>query len=97
MTLRFTPRAVTDLEAIADFLKVRSPASAARVRDALLPSQQTLARFPNSGRMQTVEGVRKFVASRYAYLVYYTVESGSRDVVILTIQHPARSREFDDD
>ncbi len=96
MKLRFAPRAVKDIESIADYLKVRSPASALRVRDALLASLQTLADFPRSGRTQSVPGVRKFVASRYAYLVYYSIDDVAQDVVILTCQHPSQEREYDD-
>lgn len=96
MTLRFTPRAIAELESIADYLKERSPASAVRVRDAFLSSLLTLVEFPKAGRPQTVDGVRKFVASRYAFLVYYVVNDETGDIEILTIQHPARDREFVD-
>jgi plasmid stabilization system protein ParE len=38
MRLRFTPRAVADLNAIADYLAERNPAAALRVRTAILQS-----------------------------------------------------------
>jgi toxin ParE1/3/4 len=66
------------------------------VRDAILRSLQNLALFPAIGRPRNVEGVRKLVTPKYRYLVYYTIDEGSEDVVILTIQHPARSREYRD-
>ena len=96
MKLRFTPRATQDLISIADYVHEHSPQGALRVRAAILESLQNLVRFPSLGRPQTVEGVRKLVTRRYPYLVYYTVDEEAGEVVILTIQHPAREREHSD-
>jgi toxin ParE1/3/4 len=82
--LRLTPRATRDIAEIAEYLRTRNPAAALAVRDAILRSPQNLALFPAIGR------------PKYRYLVYYTIDEGSEDVVILTIQHPARSREYRD-
>jgi toxin ParE1/3/4 len=96
MKLRFTPRATSDLIAIADHIRARNPAASLRVRDAILRSLDTLMLFPAIGRRQTVEGVRRFVTRQYRYIVYYTVDSMTEEIVILTIQHPARRREYAD-
>lgn len=66
------------------------------MRDAILESLQNLVRFPCLGRPQKVEGVRKLVTRRYPYLVYYTLDEEVGEVVILSIQHPAREREHSD-
>lgn len=97
MKLRFTPRATQDLISIADYVREHSPRGALRVRDAILESLQNLVRFPRLGRPQKVEGVRKLVTRRYPYLVYYTLDEEVGEVVILTIQHPAREREHSDE
>ena len=52
--------------------------------------------FPEIGRQQSVEGVRKFITRRYRYLIYYTVDREAEEIVVLTIQHPARRREYSD-
>ncbi|MDD1528739.1 type II toxin-antitoxin system RelE/ParE family toxin [Bradyrhizobium sp. WBOS7] len=96
MKLKFTPRATHDLVSIADYVREHSPQAALRVRTAILESLQNLVRFPHLGRQQNVEGVRKVVTRRYPYLVYYTVDEAAGEVVILTIQHPARQREYSD-
>ncbi len=96
MKLRFTPRATQDLIGIADYVREHSPQGALRVRAAILKSLQNLVRFPRLGRQQKVEGVRKLVTRRYPYLVYYTVDEAAGEVIILTIQHPARDREHSD-
>jgi plasmid stabilization system protein ParE len=52
--------------------------------------------FPRIGRLQTTEGIRKLVTQRYPYVVYYTVDETEEQIVVLTIQHPAREREHSD-
>jgi toxin ParE1/3/4 len=96
MKLRFTPRATSDLIAIADYLRAQNPAASLAVRDAILASLQTLTLFPEIGRRQTVDGVRKFITRKYRYLVYYAVDRANEEIAILTIQHPARRREYSD-
>jgi plasmid stabilization system protein ParE len=92
--LRFTPRATRDLVEIAEYLHTRSPSAMLAVRDAIPRSLRDLALFPAIGRLQDVEGIRKLVTPRYRYLVYYMIDEGAEEIVILTIQHPARSREY---
>jgi toxin ParE1/3/4 len=97
MKLRFTPRAVRDLTDIADYLHAESPVGAKNVRAAILESLQLLTDAPQLGRPQSVDGVRKLVARRYGYLVYYAVDAAADELAVLTIQHPARERPFTDD
>jgi len=96
MKLRFTPRATQDLIDIADYIRTRNPAASIRVRSAILDSLQNLVLWPEIGRRQTVEGVRKIVTRKYPYLVYYTVDEAVEEVVIITIRHPARRRTYED-
>lgn len=96
MKLRFTPQAIEDLSAIGDFLAARNPQAARRVRAAILESLQHLLLFPRSDRRQRVEGVRKHVTRRYRYLIYYTVDDVGDEIVVVSIMHSAREREFPD-
>ena len=96
MRLRFTRRATQDLADIADHIREQSPAGALRVRAAILDSLRHLTVFPAAGRRQSVEGVRKLVTRRYRYIVYYTIDAAAEEIAVLTIQHPAREREHDD-
>jgi toxin ParE1/3/4 len=96
MKLRFTPRATQDLIGIADYIGARNPAAALRVRAAILESAQNLVLFPEMGRRQNVEGVRKLVTRRYRYLVYYTIDAVAEEIIVITIQHAAREREYED-
>jgi toxin ParE1/3/4 len=67
-----------------------------RVRAAILDSLETLALFPEVGRRQNLEGVRKLTTRKYPYLVYYSLDKEAEEIAILTIQHPARRREYSD-
>jgi plasmid stabilization system protein ParE len=96
MKLRFAPRATQDLAEIADYIRERNPAAALRVRGAILDSLQNLVLFPEVGRRQTVEGVRKLITRKYPYLVYYTFDRQAEETVILSIMHSAREREHED-
>jgi plasmid stabilization system protein ParE len=96
MKLRFTLRATQDLSNIADYIHERNPSAARRVRAAIIESLQTLVLFPRVGRQQTIEPIRKLVTRRYPYLVYYTVDETSEEIVVLTIQHPSRERTHSD-
>jgi plasmid stabilization system protein ParE len=94
MKLRFTSVALADISGIADFIRAENPPSAEKVRASILESLENLARFPNAGRPQSVMGVRKFVAGKYRYLVYYLVDEVEAEIVVLTVQHAARERPF---
>jgi addiction module RelE/StbE family toxin len=96
MKLRFTPRATQDLVNIADYIRERNPNASLRVRSAILESLQDLVLFPEAGRRQKVEGVRKLVTRKYPYLVYYSFDRTADEIVILTIQHHSREREHED-
>jgi toxin ParE1/3/4 len=95
MKLRFTPRATQDLVDIADYIRERNPTASLRVRAAILDSLQNLVMFPEIGRRQTVQDVRKLVTRRYPYLVYYRFDRANDEIVILTILHPSREREYE--
>ena len=96
MKLHFTLQAKQDLDNIADYIRTYAPNAALRVRAAILDSLRVIVRFPRIGRRQNVQGVRKLVTCRYRYLVYYIVDDTSEEIVILTIQRPAREHGYSD-
>jgi len=95
MKLRFTPRATEDRAAIGDYIRSRNPAAAVRVRGGDPRNPAAACAIPSCSA-QTVEGVRKIVTRRYAYIVYYGVDPDSQEIIVNTIQHPAREREYSD-
>ena len=97
MRLRFTPRAARDLTDTAAYLREHSPTAATRVRSEILDALQDLILFPELGRRQQVEDVRKLVTRKYSYLIYYRLDRAADEIVVLTIQHHARNRPYEDD
>jgi toxin ParE1/3/4 len=95
MKLRFTPRALENISAIADYIRFRNPAAGA-VRSAIYESLQDLILFPQVGRLQQTQGVRKFVTPRYAYLIYYIVDDAAGEIIILSVKHSAQKRDHED-
>jgi len=94
---RYTPRAVSDLIEIADYIHKYSSASALKVKDEIQRTIGMLERFPYSGSRTSVEPVRKVVVRRYPYIVYHIVDAERREIVIVTIQHGARNQPFESD
>ena len=93
MKLRFTPRALENISAIADYIRFRNPAAGA-VRSAIYESPQDLILFPQVGRLQQTQDVRKFVTPRYAYLIY-TVDDAAGEIIILSVKHSAQKRDHE--
>jgi plasmid stabilization system protein ParE len=96
MRLRFAPRAIANLIEIADYFHERNPAAGRRVRSDIYAALEDILLFPAAGRLQNVESVRKFVTRTFAYLLYYRIDEGEDEIVVLSIRHPARRREFED-
>jgi plasmid stabilization system protein ParE len=96
MKLRFTPRALENIAHIADYLHARNPSAAQRVRDDIYDGLRNVILFPQVGRPQQTKGVRKLVTRRFAYLIYYTVDSAAAEIIVLSVKHPAQKRAHDD-
>ena len=96
MKLRFTRRAVDNIAELADYIRARNLEAAEAVRTAIYDSLANLLLFPNVGRQQTTEGVRKLVTRKYSYLIYYTVDEVAEEIVVLSVKHSARERDHND-
>jgi plasmid stabilization system protein ParE len=92
LRLRFTFRALDDLDTISDHVRNRDPAAAKRIRDDLQKALQILAAHPHAGRAYT-GGRRRFALRRFPYLIFYRVDKAADQVVILAIRHGARQQE----
>ena len=85
----WSPRAVEDLEAIAEFISADSTAYAASVVKTILNTARNLSSLPFSGRVVPElddESIREWFA--YSYRVIYRVEYGS--VTVAAIVHGKR-------
>lgn len=66
MTVRFSPRAISDLIGIADYLVPRSPEGAKSVEAAIHRTLELIATFPRAGRVvKQRPNVRVMPVGRY--------------------------------
>ncbi|HEY2962977.1 MAG TPA: type II toxin-antitoxin system RelE/ParE family toxin [Pyrinomonadaceae bacterium] len=87
--VEWSPRAVEDLEAIAQYITVDSSAYAAAVVKTILNTARNLSRFPFTGRIVPEfgdENTREWFA--YSYRIIYRVENEA--VTIATVVHGKR-------
>jgi plasmid stabilization system protein ParE len=85
----YSPRAISDLIEIANYLNARSPAGALAVEQRIRRTIALLAEFPGVGRpLEQRSQVRVMPLGRYPYLIFYTI-SGD-ELSILHVRHGAR-------
>lgn len=96
MKVEFSKLALDDLASIAGYVRLHNPKGARSVRNAILKSIDAIKLFPDIGRLQTVEDVRKIATRKYGYLIYYKIYKANRTIIIVTIRHPARQQPYED-
>jgi toxin ParE1/3/4 len=96
MRIRLTTQALADLDDINVYLTPRSPKGALNVKAAILATFDTLKTLPHSGKPQTTKGVRKMGVARYPYNIFYAVDDDADEIIIFTIFHTSRKRDYVD-
>jgi toxin ParE1/3/4 len=82
------PLALDDLQHLRTYIAQDDPASAATVARRTLDAVETLAEFPERGRIGRVPGTRELVVARTPYLVAYRARENV--IEILRVLHGAR-------
>ncbi len=80
--------AISDREAIFDYIGADSPRAAARIDDQMEAQVDQLATFPESGRPGRVAGTRELVLQQTPYLAAYQIEGDT--VRVLRVLHGAQ-------
>lgn len=89
MRLEWSPHAVADLKAIAEYIEQdRSLETANRTARAIYSAVQTLRVTPHRGRHGRIEGTREMVVTGLPYIVVYRV--ADERLLILDIVHGAQ-------
>ena len=89
MTVRYTKRALADLDHISRHIKRDNPRAAAAVGAHIEQAINNLELFPGAGMALQPKSVRRFVVGKYPYLIYYLIDEDGA-VIILHIRHGAR-------
>jgi plasmid stabilization system protein ParE len=86
--IRFTPRALAELDGVLGYVAARSPQGAQRVGDRVRAALAALAEHPGMGERTSNPRLRRLVLRPYPYLLFY--EAGDAEVVVIGLRHAAR-------
>lgn len=89
MRLRYTKRALSDLDRILSYTAEHSQQGAARLSSRLERVASDLALHPHTGRATNRAGLRVRFVGDYPYLIFYRIV-GRSFVSIVHIRHAAR-------
>jgi len=84
MKLRWTPRAVADLEEISDYLMAASPQTWEQLLQRIEQLTDALLDFPLMGKRGRVPGTREFMLAGTPYILVFQVKEDA--VVIVSVR-----------
>jgi plasmid stabilization system protein ParE len=90
MKVRWTPRALAQLEAIHAYIAVENRPAAAKVIAGIRNTVAMLADFPAAGEQTDQGDVRTILTWPYPYRVYYRVVRSPREVRVLRVRDVRR-------
>lgn len=85
MRIRWTSRALENLDNAIAYIAADSPAAAKNVAEKIWASVQLLSDQPGIGRPGRVTGTREMVIGGLPFIVPYVVQNG--EIIILRIMH----------
>ncbi|WP_346657148.1 type II toxin-antitoxin system RelE/ParE family toxin [Bradyrhizobium sp. BRP56] len=88
MNVRYTRRALVQIDQALSYIETRSPQGAVHVRDRILALVTLLQEQPRAGRSTSRSGVRRLSATPYPYLIDYRVTP--TEIIIMRFRHAAR-------
>ncbi|WP_244443364.1 type II toxin-antitoxin system RelE/ParE family toxin [Bradyrhizobium sp. Ai1a-2] len=88
MNIRYTRRALTQIDQVLTYIEVRSPQGAVHVRDRIAALVALLQEHPYAGRATSRPNVRRLPASPHPYLIDYRVTA--TEIIIMRFRHAAR-------
>jgi toxin ParE1/3/4 len=88
MKVHYRDRALADLEAIFQYIDMRSPSGARHVIDAIHAAITAIAEHPLSAERTSHVGIHVKIVRRYRYKIFYRVGDGQ--IEILHVRHGAR-------
>jgi toxin ParE1/3/4 len=86
--VRYTKRALVQIDEVLTYIEARSPQGADHVRDRVIALIALLQDHPYAGRPTTRAYVRRLPVNPYPYLIDYRVTA--TEVVIMRFRHAAR-------
>lgn len=88
MKLEWSELAISDREAIFEYIEADSAPAAITIDDRIENAIDRLARFPESGRIGRVDGTRELIIPGTSYLAVYLIRGNT--VRVLRVLHGAQ-------
>jgi toxin ParE1/3/4 len=88
VNVRYTKRALAQIDKALTYIETRSPHGAGHVRDRIVALIALLQDHPYAGRPTTRAYVRRLPVNPYPYLIDYRVTA--TEIVIMRFRHAAR-------
>lgn len=89
MTLRYSRKALDDLEDIRRFIAANKTSAAWLAASFIRRSISNLVEWPYRGRATNRDGPRRLVVSTFPYVVFYAILGN--EIVILRVLHARRA------
>ena len=89
MKLRYSLRALRQIDDALGYLAQRSPSGAAKIAARITAILTLLQTQPHAGGRTRLPGVRRIVLAPYPYLIDYYVSED--EIVVLRFRHAARN------
>ncbi|MDI4238543.1 type II toxin-antitoxin system RelE/ParE family toxin [Bradyrhizobium sp. 31Argb] len=88
MNIRYTRRALAQVDQVLTYIEARSPQGAVHVRDRIAALVALLQEHPRAGRATSRPNVRRLPVNPYPYLIDYRVTA--TEIIIMRFRHAAR-------
>ncbi len=86
--VRWTRRALRDMERAVDFIEEESPDAAARLAQKIWDATCRLGNFPKMGRLGRLSNTREWVVSGTPYIIVY--RTGEDHISLLRVVHSSK-------
>ncbi len=96
MKVLFSRKFVRNVRAINEYLRPKNPVAAEAVVLEIEKAIEHLAEWPHTGMSTVQKQTRRFVTSKYGYLIYYEVRDSRREILIKTVTHGRQHRPYQD-
>ena len=88
VNVRYTRRALTQIDGVLSYVEARSPRGAVHLRDRIFDLVALLETHPYAGRPTSRPNVRRLPTNPYPYLIDYRVTAD--EIIIMRFRHAAR-------
>jgi addiction module RelE/StbE family toxin len=92
MKIVFDDKAISDLQAIREWIAQDSPDRATKVLERIRRAISVLDRFPERGRRGRHPETHELIVPKLPYLVVYQIRKDVGQIIIVSVLHMARDR-----